>query len=90
MLPVGTRPPEFPDATAPRPPVPPAVERAIDDWADHTDCDVERRCRSLRRTALRHAIAHDDIDIDALIGQLAAGGEGSPRSEPPAADPRSM
>ena len=67
MLPVGVRPPVFPHDA---PPIPPDVERTIDDWVDDTACDIERRCRTLRRTAIRHAITLDELDTDALVPAL--------------------
>ena len=58
MLPVGVRPPVFRDEPGDEPPAPnptcPAhVERTIDRWVDDTTDDIERRCRTLRRTAIR-------------------------------------
>jgi hypothetical protein len=69
MLPVGVRPPTFPDEPSDEKPSPPAaipldVERAIDHWVDNATHDIERRCRTLRRTAIHHAITHDDLDAD--------------------------
>lgn len=68
MLPVGTRPPVFPDDPTH---LPPEVEQALDQWVDDTTDDAERRCRTLRRTAIHHSIEHGDIDTDALVGRLA-------------------
>ncbi len=66
MLPAGARPPVFPTKTGDEPPatIPPTsnVEHAIDDWVDDAADDIERRCRSLRRTAIRHAITLDGLD----------------------------
>ena len=72
MLPVGVRPPVFPDEPRNEPPaaIPPDVERTIDSWVDDTSCDIERRCRSLRRTAIRHATTLDGLDTGALIRHL--------------------
>ncbi len=78
MLPVGVRPPVFPDESPPmspamsRPTVPAEVERTIDNWANDAADDIERRCRTLRGTALRHAITRDDFDTDALARHLDA------------------
>ena len=77
MLPVGARPPVFPDEPSGEPPapipsvppispIPPNVERAIDGWVDDAGCDVERRCRSLRRTALLHTITLDEPRISTM------------------------
>jgi len=68
ILPVGVQPPVFPDTD--QPPIPPDVEHAIDHWANDTTNDTERRCRNLRRTAIRHTIETDDVDTDALIRHL--------------------
>ncbi len=46
------------------------VERTIENWANDAASDIERRCRTLRGTALRHAIALDDLDTDALARHL--------------------
>ena len=67
MLPVGVRPPVFPDEQLDEPPaptsaIPPEVERRINGWVDDATNDIERRCRSLRRTAIRHAITLDGLD----------------------------
>jgi hypothetical protein len=89
MLPVGVRPPVFPDdaddsgdpddasadgpsaaATPTTITIPAAVARTIDDWANDTDDDIERRCRALRRTALRHAVSAGAVDTDALSDHL--------------------
>jgi hypothetical protein len=69
MLPVGARPPVFPDDT---PPIQPEVERAIRDWTNDAACDIERRCRTLRRTAICHTITLDELDTDSLIHHLQA------------------
>ena len=77
MLPVGTRPPTFPDEPAPGveaepdavpeteevaadDPTPPptlaaATSRILDTWVQHATDDSERRCRTLRRTAILYA-----------------------------------
>jgi hypothetical protein len=72
MLPVGARPPVFPDA--PRhelpAPIPLEVQRTIDLWVDDATDDIERRCRTLRRTAMRHATTLDELDTAALILHL--------------------
>ena len=68
MLPVGARPPDFPDE--PLPPTPPELERTIADWTDDANTDVERRCRALRSTAIRHAAAAGEVDADALARRL--------------------
>ena len=79
ILPVGVRPPTFPDDASDDPPddhappahtVPPDVERTIDAWTNAATSHVDRRCRALRRTAIRHTIEIDDIDTDALIRHL--------------------
>ncbi len=70
MLPVGARPPFFPDDAPRRRPIPSVVERTIDDWVDNAPCDIERRCRTLRRTALCHAISLDELDTEALAAAL--------------------
>ena len=72
MLPVGVRPPVFPDEPGDEPsaPIPPEVERTIDGWVDDTTDDIERRCRTLRRTAIRHAITLDELDTAAAIRHL--------------------
>jgi hypothetical protein len=79
MLPVGVRPPVFPDEPgdeppAPTPTVPPDVERTIDRWVDNATDDIERRCRTLRRTAIRHAVTLDELDTGAVVRQLDAAG----------------
>jgi hypothetical protein len=65
------RPPVFPDAPPTGPP--PEIERALEQWTGNTADDTERRCRTLRSTAIRHAAA-GDIDVDALLEQLHASG----------------
>ncbi len=71
MLPVGVRPPIFPEDPHDEPAqVPPEVERSITRWVDNATDDTERRCRSLRRTALRHAITLDELDSGALVHHL--------------------
>lgn len=73
MLPVGVRPPTFPDEPEPAPPpMSPDVEHAIDNWVDNATDDIERRCRTLRRTAIRHQNTIDEIDTDTLVRHLAA------------------
>src|SRR6056297_2719840 len=79
---VGVRPPVFPDdetpdddrsdhpATNDPPPIPPEVEQAIDHWVDDATNDLDRRCRHLRRTAIRHTITVDHIDTDTLVHHL--------------------
>ena len=72
MLPVGVRPPVF----AAEPSITPDpqtqhsvssdVERVLTDWVDTADSESERRCRSLRGTALRHSITHGDVDIELM------------------------
>ena len=47
-----------------------AEARAIDSWVDDTTDDTERRCRSLRRTAIRHAITLDELDNGAVVRHL--------------------
>ena len=84
MLPVGVRPPDFPDRA--RPPVTPEVERVIEQWTHDAISDVERRCRTLRSTAIRHAAAVDGLDIDTLVTRLVApelGGRSSTTSATP-------
>jgi hypothetical protein len=75
MLPVGVRPPVFPDEPgdqppAPIPPVPAEVQRTIDGWVDDATDDIERRCRSLRRVAIRHAGALDELDTSSALSHL--------------------
>ena len=72
MLPVGVRPPVFPSEPDEQPPkpIPPDVERTIDGWVDHAPDDTERRCRSLRRSAIRHSITLDELDTEAATSQL--------------------
>ena len=86
MLPVGVRPPIFADeasATEPMPPskvtaaIPPEVERSVDSWVDGAAGDIDRRCRRLRRTAIRHAITLDGVDPGAVVRHL----DGSAPSE---------
>ena len=48
------------------------METTIDSWANDAADDIERRCRTLRGTALRHAITLDDLDTDALARHLDA------------------
>jgi len=70
MLPVGVRSPVFSDEPpttpdpSPKSTVPPEVERILDDWVDTADSDIERRCRALRRIALRHSVTHDNTDLE--------------------------
>jgi hypothetical protein len=85
MLPVGVRPPAFPDEPtdeppAPFPSTPVEVERAIGDWVDDASDDIERRCRTLRGIALRQAITLDELDTHAVVRHL--------RVPAPVADPR--
>lgn len=75
MLPVGVRPPVYPDEQvdeppAPTPAIPPEVECSIDGWVDSATDDIERRCRSLRRTSIRHAITLDGLDTSAVVHHL--------------------
>ena len=54
VLPIPPVPPIPPIPQIPSiPSIPPDVERTIDDWADNAAGDIERRCRTLRRTATR-------------------------------------
>jgi hypothetical protein len=67
MLPVGVRPPVFPDEPggappAPVPPIPADVQHAIDGWVDDATDDIERRCRALRRVAIRHAATLEELE----------------------------
>jgi hypothetical protein len=85
MLPVGVRPPVFPAEPGDEPPatIPPIsanVERTIDSWVDDTTDDIERRCRTLRRTAIRHAITLDGLDDGAVVRHLRV-------PAPPVVDP---
>ena len=68
MIPVGVRPPSFPDE--PPPPTPPELERIIAEWADDADTDIERRCRGLRSAAIRHAAAAGEVDAAAVARRL--------------------
>ena len=61
-------PPSFPDE--PPPPTLPELERITTEWTDDADTDIERRCRSLRSTAIRHAAAAGELDADAVARQL--------------------
>ena len=63
MLPVGTRPPTFPSE--------PATSRILDTWVDRSTDEIERRCRSLRRTAILHAATVDGWDPDADLAHLS-------------------
>ena len=63
MLPVGVRPPVFPDE--------PATSRILDTWVDDSTDDTERRCRTLRRTAILHAASLDGWDPDANVSHLS-------------------
>ena len=73
MLPVGARPPDFPDRPPPSaPPPPPEVDRALEQWTDDATDDIERRCRTLRSTAIRHAVTVDGLDMDAVVDRLLA------------------
>ena len=81
MLPVGVRPPLFPEEADAEPApstVPSEVTPIIDRWVDAGTNDIERRCRGLRRTALVHSITLDELDTGALADQLEAPGQ--PRS----------
>ena len=69
MLPVGVRPPDFPTETPL--PTPLEVERTIAEWTDDAHTDIERRCRALRSTAIRHAAAAGQLDADGFARQLA-------------------
>jgi hypothetical protein len=85
MLPVGVRPPAFPDEPtdeppAPFPSTPVEVEQAIGDWVDDASDDIERRCRTLRGIALRQAITLDELDTHAVVRHL--------RVPAPVGDPR--
>jgi hypothetical protein len=61
MLPVGARPPTFPDE------LPPPIVRALERWTTAAPDDVESRCRTLRAAAIRHAATHgDEIDLEVL------------------------
>ncbi|HUV17232.1 MAG TPA: hypothetical protein VMW33_02015, partial [Ilumatobacteraceae bacterium] len=62
-LPVGVRPPVFPDE--------PATSRILDTWVDDSTDDTERRCRTLRRTAILHAASLDGWDPDANVSHLS-------------------
>ncbi len=91
MLPVGVRPPVFPDSaptTAPRtapPTAAPEVERALEQWIERATSDTERRCRNLRSTAIRHAATAPDtadefdepFDAAALVHRLHNDGLGT-------------
>lgn len=84
MLPVGARPPVFPDEQGDEPPPSPSpspspisaisseVRRTIDGWVDDAADDIERRCRTLRRTAIRHAVTIDEHDTDTIVRHLQA------------------
>jgi hypothetical protein len=69
MLPVGTRPPVFPDEPD-RPAIAPEIASTLDAWIDATTSDVERRCRILRRSAIHHTITHDECDTSTLLDRL--------------------
>jgi len=72
MLPVGVRPPVFPDESGNQPPVPipPEAQHTFDRWVDDASDDIERRCRTLRRTAIRHNITLDELDTAAAVRHL--------------------
>jgi hypothetical protein len=72
MLPVGVRPPVFPEDPddEPQAPVPLDVERTIDAWVGDATDDIERRCRSLRRTAISHSIAVDGFETVTSLRHL--------------------
>jgi hypothetical protein len=65
----------------------PEVERAIDIWVDGGTDDVERRCRTLRRTAIRHASGLDELDTDVIVRHFGvlASAEFDPRRPTPIA-----
>ena len=72
MLPVGVRPPVFPDEprNEPRTPIPSDVEHTIDTWVDNATNHTEHRCRGLRRTAIVYAITLGELDTEATIRHL--------------------
>ena len=74
MLPVGVRPPDFPDESdvATPPELPPEIARSLDDWVGDTTSDIERRCRTLRRIAIHHAITLGECDTSALVDATCA------------------
>jgi hypothetical protein len=83
MLPVGVRPPTFPDepdpsdlpdpSAAPRP-VPPDIERRLEHWTTSATIDVERACRRLRALAIRDVAGRGSpLDLTRLDGALDIG-----------------
>ncbi len=83
MLPVGARPPTFPaepddpdlsDQSEVPSPIPPDIERRLDEWTMSGPTEPDRSCRRLRAAAIRHAaVHHDPLDLRRLGRMLEAG-----------------
>jgi hypothetical protein len=68
MIPVGARPPVFPDESDAT--VPAEVATILDDWVGAGTTEIEQRCRGLRRIAIRDAILLDGCDSETALRHL--------------------